>query len=54
MAKHYHSQFDERQEMQTSDFEIFYYEDKEASDVSMHRHDYYEIYFFLEEMLPIK
>lgn len=48
MAKHYHSQFDERQEMQTSDFEIFYYEDKEASDVSMHRHDYYEIYFFLE------
>ncbi len=48
MAKHYHSQFDERQEMQTSDFEIFYYEDKEVSDVSMHRHDYYEIYFFLE------
>ena len=48
MAKHYHSQFDERQEMQTSDFEIFYYEDKAVSDVSMHRHDYYEIYFFLE------
>lgn len=48
MAKHYHSQFDQRQEMQTSDFEIFYYEDKTVSDVSMHRHDYYEIYFFLE------
>ena len=54
MAKHYHSQFDERQEMQTSDFEIFYYEDKAVSDVSMHRHDYYEIYFFLEEIFPIK
>ncbi len=48
MAKHYHSKFNERQEMQTSDFEIFYYEDKVLSDVSMHRHDYYEIYFFLE------
>lgn len=48
MAKHYHFEFDNRQEMQTSDFEIFYYEDKELSDVSMHRHDYYEIYFFLE------
>lgn len=47
MAKHYHSQFDERQEMQTTDFEIFYYEDRNVADVSMHRHDYYEIYFFL-------
>ena len=48
MAKHYHSQFDQRQEMRTTDFEVFYYEDKEYSEVSMHRHDYYEIYFFLE------
>lgn len=48
MAKHYYSQFEQRQEMHTSDFEIFYYEDKISSSVSMHRHDYYEIYFFLE------
>ena len=48
MAQHYHSKFDKRQHMQTEDYEIFYYEDKILSDVSMHRHDYYEIYFFLE------
>lgn len=48
MARHYYSQFDNRQEMNTSDFEIFYYEDKSFSEVDMHRHDYYEIYFFLE------
>jgi AraC-like DNA-binding protein len=47
MAKHYHSEFDPRQEMQAADYEIYYYEDKDMSDVSMHRHDYYEIYFFL-------
>ena len=48
MARHYHSQFETRQHMATSDFEIFYYEDKKLSDVSIHRHDYYEVYFFLE------
>ena len=48
MARHYHSQFETSQHMATSDFEIFYYEDKKLSDVSIHRHDYYEVYFFLE------
>lgn len=48
MSRHYHSQFDKRQHMTEADFEIFFYEDKDVFDVSMHRHDYYEIYFFLE------
>ncbi len=30
MARHYHSQFETRQHMATSDFEIFYYEDKSS------------------------
>ena len=48
MARHYQAQFDNSREMQASDFEIYYYEDKVLENVSMHRHDYYEIYFFLE------
>ena len=48
MARHYHSQFETRQHMTASDFEIFYYEDKKLSDVSIHRHDDYEVYVFLE------
>lgn len=48
MARHYQAQFDNSREMQSSDFEIYYYEDKILDNVSMHRHDYYEIYFFLE------
>ncbi len=48
MARHYYSEFHNRQEMLESDYEIFYYEDRRLSSVSMHRHDYYEIYFFLE------
>ncbi len=47
MARHYQAQFDNSREMQASDFEIYYYEDKVLENVSMHRHDYYEIYFFL-------
>lgn len=48
MANHYSSKFDQRQHMQSTDFEIFYYEDRVLSEVEMHRHNYYEIYFFLE------
>ena len=47
MARHYQAQFDNSREMQASDFEIYYYEDKVLENVSMHRHDYYEIYFFI-------
>ncbi len=48
MARHYQAQFDTTREMESSDFEIYYYEDRVLENVSMHRHDYYEIYFFLE------
>lgn len=47
MSKHYLSTFNTRQHMQTDDFEIFYYEDNVLAPVSMHQHDFYEIYFFL-------
>lgn len=48
MARHYSLEFDQRQHMQSADFEIFYYEDKILTDVKRHCHDYYELYFFLE------
>lgn len=40
-------QFDARQQMQTSDFEIFHYRDSTLSPVPIHHHDFYEVYFFL-------
>lgn len=40
-------QFDPRQQMQTSDFEIFHYQDSALSPVPIHHHDFYEVYFFL-------
>ncbi len=48
MPKKYSSNFENRQEMNTADYEIFYYEDKNLMPVKEHQHDYYEIYFFLE------
>lgn len=48
MAKHYHTQFNQRQVMEEQDFEVFYYEDNQVTSVTRHQHDYYEIYFFLE------
>lgn len=53
MSKHYLTTFNTRQYMQTGDFEIFYYEDKVLSPVSVHQHDYYEIYFFLSGNVDI-
>lgn len=47
MAKHYTSTFNTRQEMRTQDLEIFYYEDKELHPVSSHKHEHYELYFFI-------
>ena len=47
MARHYTSTFNTRQEMQREDLEVFYYEDKILHPVSSHRHDHYEIYFFI-------
>lgn len=53
MSKHYLTTFNTRQYMQNEDFEIFYYEDKILAPVSMHQHDFYEIYFFLSGNLDI-
>lgn len=36
-----------RQVMLSSDYEIFYYKDAYANEVTLHHHDFYEIYFFL-------
>lgn len=47
MSKHYTTTFNTRQNMQTRDLEIFYYEDTILRPVSSHRHEHYEVYFFL-------
>ncbi len=39
--------FNERQYMETPDYEIFYYNDVQPGDISMHKHEYYEFYYFL-------
>lgn len=39
--------FDPRQQMRRQGFEIFHYRDAELDSVSVHHHDFYEIYLFL-------
>jgi len=39
--------FNSRQSMENGSFEIFHYKDKKLSDIGMHHHDFYEVYFFL-------
>ena len=39
--------FDPRQTMSRPDFEIFHYQEPHSSNVEMHHHDFYEIFFFL-------
>ncbi len=39
--------FDSRQSMKNGQFEVFYYKDRRPSDIGVHHHDFYEIYFFL-------
>lgn len=39
--------FTDRQEMHNRTFEIFRYKDPRPREVSLHHHDFYEIYFFL-------
>ncbi len=36
-----------RQQMETNDFELFYYKDTIPVEVDFHNHDFYEIYLFL-------
>lgn len=47
MAKHYTTTFNTRQNMLKQNLEIFYYEDTNLQPVSSHRHEHYEVYFFL-------
>ena len=39
--------FDSRQSMKNKRFEVFHYRDQKLENVSVHHHDFYEIYFFL-------
>lgn len=39
--------FDSRQSMKNKRFEVFHYRDTTLENVSVHHHDFYEIYFFL-------
>ncbi len=39
--------FDDRQQMRGNTYEIFRYKDAYPKEVSLHHHDFYEIYFFL-------
>ncbi|MCR5558398.1 MAG: AraC family transcriptional regulator [Butyrivibrio sp.] len=42
------SSFNSRQYMLSSDFEVFYYSDKNFKTLHPHAHDYYECYLFIE------
>lgn len=48
MKKQLSTEFSTRQIMHSNNYEIFYYCDSELSRVSMHTHEHYELYFFLE------
>ena len=39
--------FTTRQKMHTNTFEVFHYKDTHMTEVALHHHDFYEIYFFL-------
>ena len=39
--------FDDRQHMKNNTFEVFRYKDDYPKEVTLHHHDFYEIYFFL-------
>ena len=46
--KNHPKKFDTRQHMQKADFEAFYYSDQELHSVASHRHNFYELLFFIE------
>lgn len=52
--KKYQSAFNPRQYMVSKDFEIFYYDDTNLSNVKSHSHDYYEFYFFLQGKISMQ
>ena len=42
-----HQRFETRQTMQNQTFEVFRYKDAYPKEVTLHHHDFYEVYFFL-------
>ena len=54
MNKNLQTKFSTRQYMQTEDFELYYYSDRNLSVVKSHAHTYYEFYFFLEGNVDMK
>ena len=54
MRKNLQTPFHTRQYMVSQDFEIYYYSDYKLPKVSLHSHDYYEFYFFLEGDISIQ
>lgn len=52
--KKYQSTFSPRQYMVSKDFEIFYYDDTNLSNVKSHSHNYYEFYFFLQGKITMQ
>lgn len=46
--------FDSRQSMKDKRFEVFHYRDKKLDSVSIHHHDFFEVYFFLSGRVSFK
>ena len=54
MKKKLQTKFSTRQYMLSKDFEIYYYNEQNSSQVESHTHSYYEFYFFLEGDVSIQ
>ncbi|MDE6364067.1 MAG: AraC family transcriptional regulator [Lachnospiraceae bacterium] len=54
MKKNLQTAFQTRQYMLSMDYEIYYYCDRDMPTVSLHTHDFYEFYFFLEGTVSIE
>lgn len=52
-ARKLQSKFQTRQQMESEDFEIFYYNDTELKTVKSHSHQYYEFYFLIDGNLSM-
>ncbi len=48
MNNKFRSSFNTRQYMVNSDFEVYYYSDRNFKNIAPHAHDYYEFYLFIE------
>lgn len=48
MKQDFQTAFSPRQHMLSKDFELYYYNDTNLSNVENHTHNYYEFYFFLQ------